>query len=125
MVTTTDVFSGMTVDDIPAAAAFYRDTLGLEVEDGPNGLIVRGRGHAVFVYPKDDHEPASYTALYLAVPDIDQAVDELVAAGVAMQHYEGMHQDDKGIARGKAAGMGPDIAWFTDPAGNILAVLNE
>jgi predicted enzyme related to lactoylglutathione lyase len=120
-----DLFSGMSVDDIPAALAFYRDTLGLEVEQGPNGLTVRGNGHAHFLYPKPDHQPATYTAVYLAVPDIDAAVDELVAAGVEMQHYEGMHQDDKGIARGKAAGMGPDIAWFTDPAGNILAVLNE
>jgi predicted enzyme related to lactoylglutathione lyase len=120
-----DLFSGMSVDDIPAALAFYRDTLGLEVEEGPNGLTVRGNGNAHFLYPKPDHQPATYTVLYLAVPDIDAAVDELVAAGVEMQHYEGMHQDEKGVARGKAAGMGPDIAWFTDPAGNILAVLNE
>jgi catechol 2,3-dioxygenase-like lactoylglutathione lyase family enzyme len=120
-----DLFSGMSVDDIPAALAFYRGTLGLEVEESPNGLVVRGNGHAHFLYPKPDHQPATYTAVYLAVPDIDAAVDELVAAGVEMQRYEGMHQDDKGIARGKAAGMGPDIAWFTDPAGNILAVLNE
>jgi catechol 2,3-dioxygenase-like lactoylglutathione lyase family enzyme len=125
MVATTDVFSGMSVDDIPAAAAFYRDTLGLDVEDGSNGITVRGNGHTVFLYPKDDHEPAAYTALYLAVPDIEAAVDGLVAAGVTMERYEGMHQDDRGIARGKAVGMGPDIAWFTDPAGNILAVLND
>ncbi|HWM32874.1 MAG TPA: VOC family protein [Pseudolysinimonas sp.] len=120
-----DLFSGMSVDDIPAALAFYRDTLGLEVEEGPNGLLVRGNGHAHFLYPKPDHRPATYTALYLAVPDIDEAVDTLAAAGVTMEQYEGMHQDDKGIARGKAAGMGPDIAWFTDPAGNIIAVLTE
>ena len=124
MVTTTDVFSGMTVDDIPVAKAFY-EKLGMEVEETQNGLAVRGNGHAVFVYPKENHVPATYTALYLAVADIDAAVDELVASDIEMQRYEGMHQDEKGIARGKSANMGPDIAWFLDPAGNIIAVLTE
>lgn len=125
MVTTTDVFSGMSTDDLAASEAFYRDVLGFEVEQTQNGLSVRGGGHAVFLYPKPDHEPAGYTALYLAVPDIDAAVDELTAAGVTFERYEGMAQDEKGIARGRSVGRGPDIAWFTDPAGNILAVLTE
>lgn len=125
MLTTTGAYSGMTVDDIPAALAFYRDTLGLKVDEGPNGLGVHANGHTVFVYPKPNHEPATYTALYLQVADIDAAVDQLVAAGIALERYEGAHQDEKGIARGTSAGMGPDIAWFTDPAGNIIAVLTE
>jgi catechol 2,3-dioxygenase-like lactoylglutathione lyase family enzyme len=125
MVSTTGAYSGMTVDDLGAAAAFYRDTLGLTVEENPNGLGLKAHGHTVFIYPKADHTPATYTALYLDVADIDAAVDELTAAGVSFERYDGMHQDDKGIARGKAAGMGPDIAWFTDPAGNIIAVLTE
>jgi len=78
----------------------------------------------VFIYPKDDHVPATFTVFNFEVADIDAAVDELVAAGVVLERYEGAPQDEKGIARGKAANMGPDIAWFTDPAGNILSVLN-
>lgn len=125
MVTTTDVFSGMSTNDIPAAKAFYGDLLGLDVKESENGLEVHGNGHAVFVYPKDDHVPATYTALYLAVPDVDEAIDELVAKGIVFERYEGMHQDEKGVTRGKSVGMGPDIAWFKDPAGNIIAVLTE
>jgi predicted enzyme related to lactoylglutathione lyase len=123
MVSTTGAYSGMTTNDLAGALTFYRDTLGLTVDEGPNGLAVKANGHTVFVYPKQDHEPATYTALYLEVADIDVAVDELTAAGITMERYEGMHQDDAGIARGKASGDGPDIAWFTDPAGNIIAVL--
>ena len=88
-----------------------------------NGELHVGATH-VFIYPKDDHQPATYTVFNFEVADIDAAVDELVAAGVTLERYEGAHQDDKGIARGKAANMGPDIAWFADPAGNILSVLN-
>ena len=124
MVTTNDVFSGFSTDDLAAAKAFYGETLGFEVTESQNGLEVHAGGHALFVYPKPDHQPATYTALYLDVPDIDAAVDELVSAGVEILRYDGMQQDDKGIARGKAANRGPDIAWFTDPAGNIIAVLN-
>jgi catechol 2,3-dioxygenase-like lactoylglutathione lyase family enzyme len=125
MLTTTGAFSGFSVNDQAAALAFYRDTLGVDVADTGMGLELRlgGTTH-VFVYPKDDHVPATFTVLNFEVADIDAAVDELVAAGVTMLRYDGAHQDDKGIARGKAANMGPDIAWFTDPAGNILSVLN-
>jgi catechol 2,3-dioxygenase-like lactoylglutathione lyase family enzyme len=125
MVTTTGSFSGFSVNDQAAALAFYRDTLGLEVEDTGMGLALQlpGGGH-VFVYEKENHEPATFTVLNFEVDDIDVAVSELEAAGVTLERYAGMPQDDKGVMRGKAAGEGPDIAWFTDPAGNILSVLN-
>ena len=124
MLTTTGSFSGFSVNDQAAALAFYRDTLGLDVEDTGMGLSLRLPGGNVFVYPKDDHRAATFTVLNFEVADIDVAVAELEAAGVSLERYEGTHQDERGISRGKAAGQGPDIAWFTDPAGNILSVLN-
>jgi len=123
-----DAFSGMSSDDIEASRAFYQDVLGLVVRDeGMGGLISvqLPKGGAVLIYPKDDHEPATFTILNFPVADIDAVVDELVAKGVTMQRYDGMPQDEKGIMRGKVAGQGPDIAWFTDPAGNILSVLSD
>lgn len=123
MLTTTSGFSGFSVDDLPAALAFYRDTLGLDARDTGMGIELHvGSCHA-FIYPKDDHRPATFTVFNFEVGDIDAAVDELVAAGVTIERYDGAPQDDKGIVRGKSADMGPDIAWFTDPAGNILSVL--
>jgi predicted enzyme related to lactoylglutathione lyase len=80
-------------------------------------------GGTAFAYPKDDHQPATFTLLDFVVDDIDEAVDELKSRGVSLERYEGMPQDQKGIMRGIAHQMGPDIAWFKDPAGNILAVL--
>lgn len=124
MITKTGVLSGMSTDDLAATAAFYRDALGFEVEQTPNGLSVRSGEQRFFIYPKPDHRPATYTAVYIEVPDIDAAVDELAAAGVELERYEGLNQDEKGVSRGLATGDGPDIAWFTDPAGNILAVLH-
>ena len=125
MLTTTSGFPGFSVNDLPAALAFYRDTLGLDAKDGGMGSVELTIGSThVFIYPKDDHQPATFTVFNFEVADIDAAVDELVAAGITLERYEGSHQDDKGIARGKAANMGPDIAWFKDPAGNILSVLN-
>lgn len=119
-------FSGFSVLDQAAAAEFYGKTLGLGVEDNGMGLQLKlAGGGIVFVYPKEDHTPASFTILNFPVEDIDAAVDELAGKGVEFEHYEGMHQDDKGIARGKAANMGPDIAWFKDPSGNILSVLQN
>lgn len=123
MLTTTASFSGYSVDDLAAAAAFYRDVLGLDVDDTGMGLDVHLPDGHVFLYPKDDHRPATFTVLNFEVPDIDTAVAELTAAGVAMERYAGMPQDDAGIMRGRATGQGPDIAWFLDPAGNILSVL--
>jgi catechol 2,3-dioxygenase-like lactoylglutathione lyase family enzyme len=124
MLANSPAFSGFSVDDIDAAAAFYRDTLGLDVslENGQLTLHLAG-GRDTFVYPKPGHVPAAYTTLNFPVDDIDAAVDELVARGVEIQRYDGPPQDEKGILRGRSANLGPDIAWFTDPAGNILSVL--
>jgi catechol 2,3-dioxygenase-like lactoylglutathione lyase family enzyme len=122
-------FSGFSVDDLPKAKEFYSGTLGLQVVD-EQGMGVRLHlpgGGAVFVYPKDDHLPATFTILNLVVDDIDSAVDDLTSRGVRFEHYEqgGMSTDPKGIARGKAVNMGPDIAWFKDPAGNFLSVMEN
>ena len=129
MVTALDIFSGFSVDDIDAARDFYRATLGLDVGDGPMGnldIALPGGSH-VFVYPKPNHEPASFTILNLVVADIDAAVDELNGKGVVTKIYDDADfpTDAKGIARGKAAGQGPDIAWFRDPAGSVLSVLQD
>jgi catechol 2,3-dioxygenase-like lactoylglutathione lyase family enzyme len=121
----TKAFSGFSVNDLAAAQQFYGQTLGLDVEDNPLGLSLKiAGGNPVYVYPKDDHAPASYTILNFPVEDIDRAVDELTQKGVVFDQYEGM-TDEKGIARGIAQKRGPDIAWFKDPAGNILSVLHQ
>ena len=129
MLKDSQAFSGFSVNDLEAAKAFYGQTLGVDIEEQPGmGLTLKFTGgNSVFVYSKPNHEPASFTILNFPVDDIDQAVDELTTKGVAFEQYGSpeMHQDDKGIARGKAAGMGPDIAWFKDPAGNILSVLSN
>ncbi len=127
MVAYTYAFSGFAVPDIDAARTFYRDVVGLKVTDAMMGQLsidLPGGGW-VLVYPKPDHAPAVYTMLNLEVDDIDAAVDELAGRGVEFARYEGMDQDARGIARGIATGQGPDIAWFTDPAGNILSVLQN
>ncbi len=117
-------FSGFAVKDIAQAKAFYGQTLGLEVgEDPDRGLELHlPGGVSVFVYPKPDFVPATYTILNFQVDDIDAAVSELVAAGVVMQRYPGLDADDLGIVRDP---RGPMIAWFTDPAGNIISVLQD
>ena len=121
----TKAFSGFSVNDLVAAKEFYGQNLGLEIEDGDMGMTLKIAGsNGVFVYPKDDHVPATYTILNFPVQDIDRAVDGLTSTGVTFLHYEGI-TDEKGIARGIAAQRGPDIAWFTDPAGNILSVLQQ
>lgn len=122
-------FSGFSVDNLANAKHFYIDKLGLTVEEGPMGLMIHTAGNnPIFVYDKgQDHVPATFTILNFPVDDIDKAVDELTAKGVAFDHYDNMpfEQDEKGIARGKAAGQGPDIAWFKDPAGNVFSVLSD
>ena len=119
-------YSGFSVNDIPKAKEFYGGTLGLDVTEANGQLELKlGGGGSVFVYPKDDHEPAVFTILNFQVDDIDGTVDQLKSRGVAFERYEGFEQDDKDIARGIAAEQGPDIAWFKDPAGNILSVLQE
>jgi catechol 2,3-dioxygenase-like lactoylglutathione lyase family enzyme len=127
VVAITGLFSGIAVKDIDAARSFYRDTLGLRVADNTMSAldIELPQGGIIFVYPKGDHEPATYTVLNLEVADIDAAVDELRAKGVVFEIYDGTYQDDNGIARGKAANRGPDIAWFLDPSGNILSLLSN
>ena len=118
-------YGGFSVDDLEAARVFYRDTLGLEVADSGPGLMLKiAGGNGILVYPKDDHTPATYTVLNFPVDDIDAAVDALMDKDVAFELYEGV-TDGKGIARGIAANRGPDIAWFRDPAGNILSVLHD
>ena len=123
MLTDSAAFSSFAVPDIDAARRFYADTLGLRVEVNQEmgGMLTLhlGGGTDVLVYPKPDHVPATYTVLNFPVDDVERAVDELTARGVRFERYDGFDQDDKGIARGQ----GPDIAWFTDPAGNVFSVL--
>jgi predicted enzyme related to lactoylglutathione lyase len=122
----TKAFSSFSVDDIEAAKTFYGETLGLEVSE-ENGMLTLhiADGGNVLVYPKPNHTPASFTVLNFLVEDIDQAVDELMKRGVRFERYdfEGLEQDEKGIARADGGQEGPPIAWFTDPAGNVIAVL--
>ena len=117
-------FAGFSVDDIDAARSFYTDVLGLEVSE-QNGMLTLhlGSGGSVLVYPKEDHRPATFTVLSLPVDDIDAAVDGLGARGVVFERYEGMPHDERGVLRPPDPSYGPPIAWFTDPAGNILSVL--
>ena len=125
MLADSKAFSGFAVPDIEAARKFYGETLGLEVEllEGPGLLTLQlaGGDRPTLIYPKPDFEPATYTILNFPVDDIDAAVDELTARGVQFEKYDGFDQDEKGIARGD----GPDIAWFKDPAGNVLSVLHD
>ena len=121
MFSNTPAFSSFAVDDLDAARSFYGDTLGMEVSDGPMGVLALdfADGRSLLIYPKPDFTPATYTVLNFAVDDVDATVDELGSRGVEFERYDGIEQDEKGVARGE----GPDIAWFKDPAGNILAVL--
>lgn len=122
MFTDTHAFSGFAVDDVAQAKRFYGETLGLRVSEA-NGMLTLhlGGGAEVLVYPKPGHLPAGFTILNFPVADIDKAVDQLTERGVDFERYAGFHQDERGIARGS----GPAIAWFTDPSGNILSVLQE
>jgi predicted enzyme related to lactoylglutathione lyase len=129
MLAQSEAFSGMAVRDIEAAKRFYGETLGIEIEvlDEANGLLSLKHGgeRATLVYQKPDHTPSNNTVLNFPVDDIDAAVDELTARGVEFERYDEFPPDEKGIMRGRAAGRGPDIAWFKDPGGNILSVLQE
>ncbi len=120
---TTKAFSTFSVDDIDAAKQFYGETLGLDLTEEYGMLTIHiNDGGDIMIYPKDDHIPAVFTVLNFPVDDVDKAVGELSERGVVFERYEGFSQDDKGIARGDE---GPPIAWFTDPAGNIISVLEE
>ena len=122
MFANTRAFSGFAVDDVERARQFYGETLGIRTseEHGLMTLHLAG-GRDTIVYPKPDHTPATYTILNFPVEDIDRAVDELTARGVGTERYAGFEQDDKGVFRGG----GPYIAWFKDPAGNVLSVLQD
>ena len=122
MFASTEAFSGFAVDDIERAREFYGETLGLEtsMQNGLMTLHLAG-GRPTLVYPKPSHMPADYTILNFKVDEIEPAVDELAARGVQLERYAGMEQDERGIMRGG----GPYIGWFRDPAGNVLAVLQE
>ncbi len=119
-------FSGFSTNDIAKSKEFYAQTLGLEVteENGMLTLRLTGGG-TVLIYPKDDHQPATFTLLNFRVQDIDQAVDELINAGVQFEHYEGSPQDERGVMRPPTPDWGPPIAWFKDPAGNTLSIIQE
>jgi catechol 2,3-dioxygenase-like lactoylglutathione lyase family enzyme len=118
-------FSGFSVNDIQKAKKFYSEILGLEVRDNPMGLIelhIEGSNY-IIIYPKPNHEPATFTILNFPVDNIDKAVDELISKGIKFEQYEGeLKTDAKGISRNP---QGPKIAWFKDPAGNILSVIEE
>jgi catechol 2,3-dioxygenase-like lactoylglutathione lyase family enzyme len=121
MLRNSPAFSGFSTDDIPAAKEFYGQTLGVDVTE-ENGMLTLklGGGQTVLIYPKDDHEPATYTALNFPVDDIEAAVDWLTGRGITFERYgEDFGQDERGIMRDQ----GPPIAWFKDPAGNILSVI--
>ena len=117
----TKAFSGFAVDDIEAAKRFYGETLGLKVSEA-NGLLTLhiAGDRPTLIYPRPGHQPAAYTILNFPVDDIDTVVDELIERGVAFELYDGFGQDERGVSRNE---YGPPIAWFRDPAGNILAVL--
>jgi catechol 2,3-dioxygenase-like lactoylglutathione lyase family enzyme len=125
MLANSKAFSGFAVDDVRKAREFYSETLGLKtsVLDEQNGLLALhlAGDRETIIYHKPDYTPATYTILNFPVDEIDEAVDELAARGVQFERYDGFEQDEKGISRGG----GPPIAWFKDPAGNILSVLEE
>jgi catechol 2,3-dioxygenase-like lactoylglutathione lyase family enzyme len=120
----TEAFSSFSVNDLQKAKEFYGKTLGLRVSETPEGLELKTGGKGVFIYPKPNHAPATFTVLNFPVDDVDQAVASLKEQGVHFEHYDlpDLKTDKDGIARDP---RGPQIAWFKDPAGNILSVLEE
>lgn len=125
-------FSGYAVNDLEKATHFYKKVLGLKVEDKETGISLQlPNGGELFIYPKSDHQPATFTVLNFVVDNIDDAVEELSHEEVAFEHYDmaaqgGPTTDDKGVARGLSGNMGrPDVAWFKDPAGNILSIMQD
>ncbi len=122
MFTAKEAFASFSVNDLQSAKEFYTQKLGLTVSQSPEGLDLNVSGERVFIYPKPNHTPASFTVLNFIVDDIEKAVDELKQTGVRFEKYEGeLKTDKKGIHRNG----GPRIAWFKDPAGNILSVLQK
>ena len=121
----TEAFGSFSVDDVPKAKEFYGETLGLDVSgEKEGGLSMKIGGAQIFLYPKDDHEAATFTVLNFSVDDIEKAVDALAAKGIEFESYDApIETDEKGIFWGKSENQGPNIAWFKDPAGNILSSL--
>lgn len=121
-------FSGFSVREVAKAKAFYTEILGLNINEDQMGFAIHLPGGVkVFVYQKDEHTPATFTILNFVVDNIDAAIDELIKKGVTFEHYKNpdLPQDKKGVLRGLSSKMGPDIAWFKDPSGNVLSVLQE
>jgi predicted enzyme related to lactoylglutathione lyase len=119
----TKAFSSFSVNDLQKAREFYNQTLGIEVSDGIMGILTLhlSGGGTVIIYPKPNHEPATFTVLNFPVPDVEKAVDKLISLGITFEQYDGeIKTNEKGIAKGSE---GPTIAWFKDPAGNIISVL--
>lgn len=128
MIKTQSAFGSFSVDDLDAAKQFYTQTLGLTVDENTMGLQLQlPGGGVIFIYPKDDHEPASFTVLNIVVDDIDDAMDELKEQGVVFERYNNLpaEQDEKGVLRGRNSYEGPDMAWFKDPADNIFSLMQE
>ena len=126
MLKNSKAFSGFSVNDIQRAKEFYSEILGLEVKDNPMGLLqlnFEGRNH-VIIFPKSNHVPATFTILNFPVTNIDEEVEELIKKGIRFEQYEGpIKTDEKGICH--SGGKGPNIAWFKDPAGNILSLIED
>ena len=121
-------FNSFSVNDVAKAKDFYQNILGLTAKDTPMGgldITLPSGGGSLYIYKKDNHQPATFTVLNFEGGNIDEAVDDLAKKGVRFERYDGFGQDEKGIARGRQSGRGPDIAWFKDPAGNILSVLSN
>jgi catechol 2,3-dioxygenase-like lactoylglutathione lyase family enzyme len=123
MFANTKALSGFAVDDIEAARGFYADTLGIDVSGTDLLLTLRlAGGRDTLIYLKPDFTPATYTILNFVVDNVEETVDQLASRGVHFERYDGFEQDEKGISRAEG---GPHIAWFKDPAGNIVSVLEE
>jgi len=126
MLKVSEAFGSFSVNDLSRAEEFYTKKLGLKVQKERMGLTLHLPGEGtVFVYPKENHQPATFTVLNFAVDKIDEAVDDLAKQGIKFERYDGFPADEKGIVRANSQHGGPDIAWFKDPAGNILAVLQK
>ncbi len=129
MIDAANAFSGFSVKDIAVTKEFYGTTLGLKITESPMGLLLEaGNGNPIFIYQKDDHEPATYTILNFEVDDIDNEVRVLREKGVEFEQLDlggGASTDKDGVLRGKSANQGPDIAWFKDPSGNVLSLLEN
>lgn len=125
------MFSGFSVDNINDAKNFYTQILGLTLEGEAMGLQLRAPDNTMlFIYPKEDHQPATFTVLNFAVDDIDKAADELTKQGVKFERYDNLdgtpvEQDEKGVLRSYGSSNGPDVAWFKDPAGNVLSIIQQ